>query len=54
MEEDSASGPGFGDRNSAVGSAAGLDDQDHAGPQDGNIAVRAFEGGDGGLVGGGD
>ena len=32
---------------------AGLDYQDHAGMEDGDVAVAALEGGDGGLVGGG-
>jgi len=33
---------------------AGLHDQDHAGPQDSDVAVVALESGDGGLVGSGD
>ncbi len=35
------------------GLAAGFDDQNHAGVEHGYVAVVALEGGDGGLVGGG-
>ena len=35
-------------------SAAGLDYQDHAGAENGDVAVAALEGGDGGLVRSGD
>ena len=54
MEEDSDYTLRFGDGSSAVGSAAGLNDQDHARPERGHVAVIALQGSHCGLVRSGD
>jgi hypothetical protein len=62
MEEDSgategncAKGiPDFGMEGAPKRLPAGLDYKDHSGAEDGDVAVAALEGGDGGLITGGD
>jgi|HubBroStandDraft_5_1064220.scaffolds.fasta_scaffold119231_1 hypothetical protein len=59
MEEDSTGAkPEKGNREqvvaSALGLAAGLDNQDHARAEDGDVAIVALQGCDRGFVGGGD
>src|SRR5882672_11614957 len=52
MEEDSIASGRILRRGDSL--PAGLDHQNHPRVEDGDVAVVAFEGGDGGLVGGGD